>query len=119
MAKGSLAKGHQKNGSQGEKVRQGSRVICVDDRFPTDLLLHYNSLPIKDKVYVVRGMGVGISLDGQPGEVVVYLEGLQNPCSSVPPHPERGFAQHRFRELEPPAEETQEAECPLEDLVTA
>jgi hypothetical protein len=91
----------------------------VDDRFPTDLLLHYNSLPIKDKVYVVRGMGVGISLDGQPGEVVVYLEGLQNPCSSVPPHPERGFAQHRFRELEPPAEETQEAECPLEDLVTA
>jgi len=100
-------------------VRQGSKVICVDDRFPTDLLLHYNSLPIKDKVYVVRGMGVGISLDGQPGEVVVYLEGLQNPCSSVPPHPERGFAQHRFRELEPPAEETQEAECPLEDLVTA
>lgn len=100
-------------------MRQGSKVICVDDRFPTDLLLHYNSLPIKDKVYVVRGMGVGISLDGQPGEVVVYLEGLQNPCSSVPPHPERGFAQHRFRELEPPAEETQEAECPLEDLVTA
>jgi hypothetical protein len=100
-------------------VRQGSKVICVDDRFPTDLLLHYNSLPIKDKVYVVRGMGVGISLDGQQGEVVVYLEGLQNPCSSVPPHPERGFAQHRFRELEPPAEDTQEAECPWEDLATA
>lgn len=100
-------------------MRQGSKVICVDDRFPTDLLLHYNSLPIKDKVYVVRGMGVGISLDGQPGEVVVYLEGLQNPCSSVPPHPERGFAQHRFRELEPPAEETREAECPWEDLATA
>lgn len=100
-------------------MRQGSKVICVDDRFPTDLLLHYNSLPIKDKLYVVRGMGVGISLDGQPGEVVVYLEGLQNPHSSVPPHPERGFAQHRFRELEPPAEETQEAECPWEDLATA
>lgn len=100
-------------------MRQGSKVICVDDRFPTDLLLHYNSLPIKDKVYVVRGMGVGISLDGQPGEVVVYLEGLQNPCSSVPPHPERGFAQHRFRELEPPAEDAQEAECPKEELATA
>lgn len=100
-------------------MRQGSKVICVDDRFPTDLLLHYNSLPIKDKVYVVRGLGVGISLDGQPGEVVVYLEGLQNPCSSVPPHPERGFAQHRFRELEPPAEDSQEAECPWEDLATA
>lgn len=100
-------------------MRIGSKVICVDDRFPTEILLFYNSLPIKDKVYLVRGMGVGISLDNQPGEVVVYLEGLNNPCSAKPPHPERGFAQHRFRELEPPAEETQEAECPWENLATA
>jgi len=100
-------------------MRIGSKVVCVDDRFPTEILLFYNSLPIKDKVYLVRGMGVGISLDNQPGEVVVYLEGLNNPCSSKPPHPERGFAQHRFRELEPPAEDTQEAECPQEELATA
>lgn len=100
-------------------MRIGSKVVCVDDRFPTEILLYYNSLPIKDRAYLVRGMGVGISLDNQPGEVVVYLEGLNNPCSSKPPHPERGFAQHRFRELEPPAEETQEAECPQEELATA
>lgn len=97
-------------------MRIGSKVVCVDDRFPTEILLFYNSLPIKDKVYLVRGMGVGISLDNQPGEVVVYLEGLNNPCSTKPPHPERGFSQHRFKELEPPAEETQEAECPQEEL---
>jgi len=100
-------------------MRIGSKVVCVDDRFPTEILLFYNSLPIKDKVYLVRGMGVGISLDNQPGEVVVYLEGLNNPCSTKPPHPERGFAQHRFRELEPPAEDAQEAECPWENLATA
>jgi len=97
-------------------MTRGSKVVCVDDRFPVEILLHYNALPIKDKVYKVRDLGVGISLQGEPGEVVVYLEGLQNPCSSVPPHAERGFAQHRFRELEPPAQDSQEAECPLEEL---
>jgi hypothetical protein len=95
-------------------MRSGSKVICLDDRFPTDILVYYNSLPIKDRVYIVRDMGIGIGLDGQPGEVVVYLQGLENPGSSVPPHAERGFAQHRFAELEPPAEEAQEAQMPWE-----
>lgn len=95
-------------------MRSGSKVVCLDDRFPTDILVYYNSLPIKDRVYVVRDMGIGIGLDGQPGEVVVYLQGLENPSSSVPPHAERGFAQHRFAELEPPAEEAQEAQMPWE-----
>ena len=95
-------------------MRSGSKVVCLDDRFPTDILVYYNSLPIKDRVYVVRDMGIGIGLDGQPGEVVVYLQGIENPGSSVPPHAERGFAQHRFSELEPPAEEAQEAQMPWE-----
>ena len=100
-------------------MRSGSKVVCLDDRFPAEILVYYNSLPIKDRVYVVRDMGIGIGLDNQPGEVVVYLEGLENPGSSVPPHAERGFAQHRFAELEPPAEDTQEAECPWEELAEA
>ena len=85
-------------------MRAGSKVICVDDRFPTEIILFYNHLPIKDKVYAIRGIGIGVALNGEAGEVVVYLEGLNNPCSTTPPHPERGFAQHRFREIEPPAE---------------
>lgn len=100
-------------------MRTGSKVVCVDDRFPVEIFNHYNNLPIKDKVYTIRGMGIGIGIDGQPGEVVVYLEGLNNPCSSIKPYPERGFAQHRFRELEPPAEDAQEAQMPWEELVTA
>ena len=94
-------------------MRAGSKVVCVDDRFPPELLIYYNCLPIKDRVYVVRDMGVGLSSQGEPGEIVVYLQGMENPKSAKPPHPERGFAEWRFREIEPP----QEAEEIQEDLV--
>jgi len=76
----------------------------VDDRFPTELLIYYNALPIKERTYTVRGLGIGVDFKGEPGEVVVYLKELLNPCSTKPPHPERGFAQWRFREIEPPKE---------------
>lgn len=89
-------------------MREGSKVVCVDDRFPPEVFIYYDCVPIKDKAYTIRGLGVGISLQGEPGEVVVYLEGMENPCSSKPPHPERGFAQWRFREIEPPKAETEE-----------
>jgi hypothetical protein len=108
MGSGSMAKRAKKEGQK--TVRAGSKVVCVDDRFPTELLLYYNALPLKDRAYKVRGMGVGISHNGEPGEIVVYLEGMENPCSSKPPHPERGFAQWRFREIEPPTEEHEQAE---------
>lgn len=96
-------------------MRQGSKVVCVDDRFPTELLIYYNALPIKDRTYTIRGMGIGVDFRGDPGEVVVYLQELKNPCSAKPPHPERGFAQWRFREIEPP----KEAEETADELVEA
>jgi hypothetical protein len=91
-------------------MRAGSKVVCVDDRFPTEILIYYNALPLKDRTYIIRGMGIGVSHKGEPGEIVVYLEELKNPYSAKPPHPERGFAQWRFREIEPPAEEHEQAE---------
>lgn len=91
-------------------MRTGSKVVCVDDRFKPELMVYYNCLPIKDRVYVVREMGVGLSATGEEGEIVVYLEGMENPRSTKPPHPERGFAEWRFREIEPPAEESEQAE---------
>lgn len=94
----------------------GSKVVCVDDRFPPDILAFYNALPVKDRHYTIRGIGIGVALNGEVGEVVVYLEGLDNPCSSVPPYPERGFAQHRFREIEPAPAEGAEIEQPEEAL---
>ena len=83
-------------------------MVCVDDRFPPDILAFYNALPTKDRHYTIRGIGIGVALNGEVGEVVVYLEGINNPLSTTPPYPERGFAQHRFREIEPaPAEEAE------------
>ena len=91
-------------------MRTGSRVVCVDDKFKPELMLYYNCLPIKDRVYVVREMGVGLSATGEEGEIVVYLEGMENPRSTKPPHPERGFAEWRFREIEPPKEDHETAD---------
>jgi hypothetical protein len=103
-----MAKGTKKEGQK--TVRVGSKVVCVDDRFPPEILIYYNGLPLKDRVYKVREMGVGLSVNGEPGEIVVYLDGIENPKSAKPPHPERGFAEWRFREIEPPAEDHEEAE---------
>jgi hypothetical protein len=103
-----MAKRAKKEGQK--TVRAGSKVVCVDDRFPPEILVYYNALPIKDREYRVRDVGVGISHNGEPGEIVVYLDGIENPKSAKPPHPERGFAEWRFREIEPPAEDHEEAE---------
>jgi len=95
-------------------MQVGSKVVCVDDRFPVEIFIYYSALPIKDRVYMVRGMEVGISINGEAGEIAVLLQGLNNPCSSKPPHRERGFKAERFRELEPPKET---AESMTEELV--
>jgi hypothetical protein len=85
-------------------MRTGSKVICVNDLFPKEIIPFYKSLPIKDHTYIIRDMGIGVAINGQAGEVVVYLEGMMNPCSTTPPFPERGFSAERFTELQPPAE---------------
>jgi hypothetical protein len=93
-------------------VQVGSKVVCVDDKFPKELAQFYWRLPIEGPTYTIREMGVGVSINGEPGEVYVLLEGVENPRSNQPPYPERGFNAERFRELEPPATEEAEAEAP-------
>lgn len=85
-------------------MRTGSKVVCVDDVFEKGIINLYKCLPIKDKTYTVRGMSVAISTTSQEGEIAVYLVGMENPCSNVPPFPERGFKVERFLEIEPPVE---------------
>jgi hypothetical protein len=91
----------------------GTKVICVDDRFPPEILIYYTNLPLKDKVYTVRDVEVGVGLNGEAGEIAVTLAELVNPVSEIPPHRERGFKVERFRELEP---EVEVAEERLEEL---
>jgi hypothetical protein len=85
-------------------VVSGTKVICVDDRFPTEILIYYTNLPLKDKVYTIRDVEVGVGLNGEAGEIAVTLAEIANPVSEVPPHRERGFKVERFRELEPMVE---------------
>lgn len=85
----------------------GSKVVCVDDKFPLGIEKFYTALPKAGVVYVIREMSVGISLQGEEGEVCVLLVGLSNPRSNKPPFPERGFKADRFR----PLEEMQEKEA--------
>lgn len=88
----------------------GTKVICVDDRFPPEILIYYTNLPLKDKVYTIRDVEVGIGLNGEAGEIAVTLVELANPVSEAPPHRERGFKVERFRELEPEVEVAEEVE---------
>ena len=81
-------------------MRAGSKVVCVDDGFSPEIASFYDHLPIKDRIYVIRDIGIGIGINGEAGEIVVYLYGLTNPASTTPPHPERGFNAERFREIE-------------------
>jgi len=75
-------------------------VVCVDDKFTPEQREFLTALPVKDVVYVIRAVRVGVNWRGEPGEVCLYLIGLHNPLSDKPPHPERGFNSERFRPLE-------------------
>ena len=83
----------------------GSKVVCVDDKFPLGIEKFYTALPKAGVVYVIREMSVGISLQGEEGEICVLLVGLNNPRSNKPPFPERGFKAERFRPLDELKEE--------------
>lgn len=82
-------------------MKEGQKVICVDDSAPAHLRMHYTAWIKKGTIYVIRGVFLGVDYQSaQAGEVGVYLLGIHNPKSSVPPFPERGFNSLRFRPIE-------------------
>lgn len=82
----------------------GQKVVCVDDQFDPAVRKFYTALPVRDSVYVVRGLAPGITVKRED-EIAVYLIGLTNPCSEKPPHRERGFKPERFVPLQELTEE--------------
>lgn len=96
-------------------MKVGQKVVCVDDAAPAHLRIHYTAWIKKGTVYVVRGVFLGVDYQSaNPGEVGVYLLGLHNPKSNVPPFPERGFNAQRFRPIEEmPVKETVEEEAEI------
>ena len=77
----------------------GDKVVCVDDHFPPDISQLYDALPVKDSVYVVRDIRLGINLTME-GDVSVLLVGLVNPKADSKSALERGFRADRFRPLD-------------------
>ncbi len=88
----------------------GQKVVCVDDVFPSGIQKYYWKLPVKGVTYTVRDLIPGIDPSGEPGEMCVYLTELINPCSDMPPYPERGFKAERFRPLETDTETESETD---------
>src|SRR3954447_2986060 len=78
----------------------GQKVVCVDDKFPPEILQFYTALPKKDSVYVIRQVQIGVSWKMEEGEICLYLIGLHNPKSATAPFRERGFNAERFRPLD-------------------
>jgi hypothetical protein len=83
----------------------GQKVVCIDDKAPESLKAFYTAWPKEGQVYTIRGSTVGISPNGEEGEICVWLVELKNPTSSKPPHMERGFREDRFRPLDELTEE--------------
>ena len=96
-------------------MKVGQKVVCVDDAAPAYLRQYYTAWIKKGTVYVIRGVILGVDYQSSnPGEVGVYLLGLHNPKSNVPPFPERGFNAQRFRPIEEhPVKVSKEEEAEL------
>jgi hypothetical protein len=82
----------------------GQKVVLVDDKWPESVKQLYFALPEKDKIYVVRGVRVGVKVDElimdmrRVLEQSLLLVGLFNPANKL--DVEAGFAASRFRSLD-------------------
>lgn len=78
----------------------GQKVVCINDEAPWYHRSSFTTWIKKGTVYVVRGVFMGIGWTGTEGEVGIYLQGIHNPLSNVPPYPERGYNSERFAPIE-------------------
>jgi hypothetical protein len=82
----------------------GQKVVLVDDKWPETVKQLYLQLPVRDTVYVIRAIRVGVKADElimdlrRVLEPSVLLFGIYNPTNKL--GVEAGFAAHRFRALD-------------------
>lgn len=97
-------------------MKTGLKVVCVDDSFPAPLRRLICEFPVKGRTYTVRAIQPGreIAFPLAPTSKVVpsiLLVELLNPPDPRNKHgAEIGFRADRFRLLDPPLAEEQEAE---------
>ena len=99
----------------------GQKLVCVDDKWPESVKQLYLQLPLRDNVYVVRAVRVGVRADElimdmrRVLEQSILLVGLYNPTNKL--GVEAGFAASRFRALDELKQTASEA-ATKEDEVT-
>jgi hypothetical protein len=94
-------------------VKQGQKVVCIDDRVTPKIRALYDHWVTKGTTYLVRDVMLAQNVKGEWGEVGITLAGLVNPTQAIPPYQELSYNSERFRPLEErpaQAEELEEAE---------
>jgi len=98
-------------------MNKGSKVVCIDDVFPTWATALYSELPVKDKIYTIRQIDSGLLVQNINSDASVkhtfegvrsfhvLLEEIKNPIHTDSKK-EMGFLITRFREIEPPKAES-------------
>jgi|SRR5665213_2024537 len=82
----------------------GQKVVLVDDKWPETVKQLYLALPVKDSIYAVRAVRVGVKADElimdlrRVLEPSLLLVGIYNPTNNL--GVEAGFAASRFRALD-------------------
>lgn len=81
---------------------EGQKVVCINDTFSALTKMLYAVLPVKDKVYVIRDLelGIGVAPERVP-KVSLKLVGLVNPLQAPPACKEPGYDADRFAPLSP------------------
>jgi hypothetical protein len=99
-------------------MKPGSLLICVDDQFPFNAAAHFTSLPVKNKVYVLRALIPNKDPGGPDGVALEEIWGLISTFTSSTGQEvtiEISFKMIRFKEVLPPMDIaaiiTEESEC--------
>ena len=91
-------------------MKQGQKVVCIDDRVPPRIRSLYVHWVTKGMTYLVRDVMLAQNSKGEWGEIGLALAGLVNPTQSIPPYQELSYNSERFRPLEERPAQVEELE---------
>lgn len=91
-------------------MKQGQKVVCIDDRVTSKIRALYDHWVTKGTTYLVRDVMLAQNAKGEWGEVGITLAGLVNPTQSIPPYQELSYNSERFRPLEEKPAQVEELE---------
>ena len=78
----------------------GTKVVCIDGRFPASVTKYLAELPQQGSTYTVRDIIPAQGWSGDETCAVLLVEIVNPPTAHRPEWGECGFAPSRFRELD-------------------